>query len=89
MQKNLFKEKLFERSSLNLQLRIISSIIIVSVFVTAIFFAKPLFFVLMIAIAAGMLTEWYNITHTKNHCCIYPISIITVGYYLLSLLLSG
>ena len=48
MKKNLF------RKSSNLRLRIISGIFMGVAFIAAIFFIRPLFFVLMIGVAAGM-----------------------------------
>lgn len=49
----------------NLQLRIISAFIIGVLFISALFLFRPLFFLLMLAIAGMMLVEWYNITKSS------------------------
>ncbi len=79
MKKNLF------RKSSNLRLRIISGIFMGVAFITAIFFIRPLFFVLMIGVAAGMLAEWHDMTHTKSNylysgLLIIPIPIASLLY---------
>lgn len=51
----------------NLKLRIISATLIGFTFITAIFFARPLFFAIMLVIAGLMLMEWYNMTANTSH----------------------
>ena len=51
----------------NLQVRIISAFFIGLLFITAIFFIRPLFFILVITIAAIMLAEWYDMAHLKKN----------------------
>lgn len=53
-------------SNLHKDKRIVSGAIIGLVFLVAIFLARPIFFVLMMGVAAVMLAEWHNITHKKN-----------------------
>jgi phosphatidate cytidylyltransferase len=72
MKKNLFKK------SSNLRLRIISAIFIGLAFITSIFFIRPLFFVLMIGVAAGMLAEWYDMTNKKSNYLYLGLLIIPI-----------
>ena len=55
------------QSSSNLQVRIISALFIGLIFITAIFFIRPLFFILILIIAGIMLAEWYEITHSNKN----------------------
>lgn len=49
----------------NLQLRLISSIFIIFIFITAIFI-RPIFFILLLIIAWTMFMEWYKMTGSNN-----------------------
>ncbi|MFK7967964.1 MAG: phosphatidate cytidylyltransferase [Rickettsiaceae bacterium] len=92
MKKNLF------RKSSNLRLRVISAIFIGFIFITAIFFIRALFFVIMLGVAGGMLVEWYNMTNKKSNylylglliipipifCLLYISNIDDIGWLLLT-----
>ena len=71
------KRNLFKKPS-NWRLRIISAIVIGLIFITAIFFIRPLFFVLMLGIAGAMLAEWYDMTYTKSNYLYSGIVIIPI-----------
>lgn len=67
----------------NLLTRIKSGVLIGLLFIIAIFVFRPLFYILIYAIAALMLLEWYNMTKTSKLCCIIgqiiiPISIASI-----------
>ena len=66
------------QNSSNLQVRIISALFIGLIFITAIFFIRPLFFVLILIIAGIMLTEWYEITHSNKNYLYSGLIIISV-----------
>lgn len=72
MKKNLFKKPS------NIQTRIVSAIFIGIIFITAIFFIRSLFIVLMLGVTAGMLMEWYNITNKKNNYLYLGLLIIPI-----------
>ncbi|HJD56198.1 MAG TPA: phosphatidate cytidylyltransferase [Rickettsia endosymbiont of Pyrocoelia pectoralis] len=59
----------------NLYLRILSGLVLVPLFVIAILWFKPLFYILMLLVATGMLSEWYDMTHSS------------VGYLLIGLII--
>ena len=62
----------------NLQVRIISALFIGLIFITAIFFIRPLFFLLILIIAGIMLAEWYEITHSNKSYLYSGLIIIPV-----------
>lgn len=62
----------------NLKLRIISGALIGAIFITAIFFVRPLFFALIIGIAGLMLSEWYSMTKTSKPYLFLGLAVITI-----------
>ena len=76
------KKDLLQNSS-NLQLRIISALFIGLVFITAIFFIRPLFLILVTTIAAIMLAEWYDMAHLKKNYLYSGLEFKFFSYYLI------
>jgi len=62
----------------NLQVRIISAFFIGLLFITAIFFIRPLFLILVTTIAAIMLAEWYDMAHLKKNYLYSGLIIISI-----------
>ncbi|MFK7974238.1 MAG: phosphatidate cytidylyltransferase [Rickettsiaceae bacterium] len=50
----------------NLLLRLISGMILCTVFLVSIFFIRPVFYIVLYLIATLMLSEWYNMTKTST-----------------------
>ncbi|XP_043469908.1 phosphatidate cytidylyltransferase-like [Leptopilina heterotoma] len=69
-----------------LKIRILSGLVLVKLFVVGILWLKPLFHLLMILVAIGMLTEWYNMTHSSSLHSLLGLIIIPVPISLLILL---
>ncbi|WP_342269983.1 phosphatidate cytidylyltransferase [Rickettsia endosymbiont of Orchestes rusci] len=64
-------------------LRILSAMVLGPVFIVAILWLKPLFYVLMILVAIGMLCEWYDMTsssllHLLTGLVVIPLPIISL-----------
>ena len=54
-----------ETKQFNLELRILSGVALGFLTVLSILWVPPLFYLLMLLIALGMLNEWYNMAHTS------------------------
>ena len=67
----------------NIYLRILSGIVLVPLFVIAILWFKPLFYILMILAGTGMLSEWYNMTYSSIHDLLIGLIIIPIPISLL------
>ncbi|AFE52860.1 phosphatidate cytidylyltransferase [Rickettsia prowazekii str. GvV257] len=67
----------------NIYLRIISGIALVSLFVIAILCLKTLFYILMILVGIGMLSEWYNMTYPSINYLLIGLIIIPIPISLL------
>ncbi|AAU03887.1 phosphatidate cytidylyltransferase [Rickettsia typhi] len=67
----------------NIYLRIISGIVLVSLFVVAILWFKTLFYILMILVGLGMLSEWCNMTSSSIHYLLIGFIIIPIPISLL------
>ncbi|XVN40570.1 MAG: phosphatidate cytidylyltransferase [Rickettsia endosymbiont of Argas persicus] len=67
----------------NLYLRVLSGIILVPLFVIAILWFKPLFYALMVLVAIGMLSEWYDMTHLTIFYLLIGLIIIPLPISLL------
>lgn len=74
-----------EKKISNIELRIISSIFIVSTFIISILWVPFLFNVVIILIAIGMLNEWYDITYSSMRDLLLGLIIIPIP--IMSLLL--
>ncbi|HJD61527.1 MAG TPA: phosphatidate cytidylyltransferase [Rickettsia endosymbiont of Degeeriella rufa] len=84
------KERLAkDKQKSNLYLRVLSGIVLVPSFVVAILWFKPLFYVLMILVAIGMLSEWYDMTHSYIMYLIIGLIIIPIPISLLIFLSSN
>lgn len=59
------KEILGQDKFSNIELRIFSGVLIVALFVIAILWVPPLFYALMLIIAAGMIFEWHKMTKSS------------------------
>ncbi|HJD59602.1 MAG TPA: phosphatidate cytidylyltransferase [Rickettsia endosymbiont of Omalisus fontisbellaquei] len=70
----------------NIYLRILSGIVLVPLFVVAILWFKPLFYILMILVGMGMLSEWYNMTYSSIPYQLIGLIIIPIPIALLILL---
>lgn len=70
----------------NIYLRILSGIVLVPLFVVAILWFKPLFYILMILVGMGMLSEWYNMTYSSIPYRLIGLIIIPIPIALLILL---
>ena len=62
----------------NIITRSISGLIIASIFITAIFVFRPLFYILFYVIATLMLLEWYNMTNKSKNCTILGLLLIAI-----------
>ncbi|ABV79304.1 phosphatidate cytidylyltransferase [Rickettsia bellii] len=78
-----------DKQKSNLYLRILSGIVLVPSFVVAILWLKPLFYVLMILVAIGMLSEWYDMTHSSIMYLLIGLIIIPIPISLLIFLSSN
>ncbi|MGX6960883.1 MAG: phosphatidate cytidylyltransferase [Rickettsia endosymbiont of Pentastiridius leporinus] len=76
------KEHLVKDKS-NMYLRIMSGIILVPLFVAAILWFKPLFYILMLLVATGMLSEWYDMTYSSINYLLIGLIIIPIPIGLL------
>ncbi|WP_341787844.1 phosphatidate cytidylyltransferase [Rickettsia endosymbiont of Cantharis rufa] len=70
----------------NIYLRILSGIVLALLFVVAILWFKPLFYILMILVGMGMLSEWYNMTYSSIPYQLIGLIIIPIPVALLILL---
>ena len=70
----------------NIYLRTLSSIVLVPLFIIAIFWIKPLFYILMMLVAIGILYEWYHMTRSSISYLLIGLAIIPVPIGLLILL---
>lgn len=72
-----------ERSKFNIELRILSGVVLVFLTLISIIWLQPLFYVLIMLIAFGMLAEWFNMTNSSQidlaaGLIIIPIPIIAL-----------
>ncbi|MFY9590106.1 phosphatidate cytidylyltransferase [Rickettsia endosymbiont of Halotydeus destructor] len=67
-------------------LRILSALVLGPVFIIAILWLKPLFYVLMVLVAIGMLCEWYDMTKSSLTYLLMGLIIIPLPIISLTLL---
>ncbi|AFB26225.1 MULTISPECIES: phosphatidate cytidylyltransferase [spotted fever group] len=72
-----------DKQKSNIYLRILSGIVLVPLFVIAILWCKPLFYILMILVGTGMLSEWYNMTYSSIPDLLIGLIIIPIPISLL------
>lgn len=75
-----------DKQKSNIYLRVLSGLILVPLFVVAILWFKPLFYILMILVGMGMLSEWYNMTYSSIPYQLIGLIIIPIPIALLILL---
>lgn len=67
-----------ENKKFNLELRILSGVALGFLTILSILWVPPLFYVMMLLIALGMLNEWYNMAHTSLPDLLVGLIIIPV-----------
>lgn len=69
----------------NMLLRIMSALVFGPLFIIAILWLKPLFYILMILVGIAMLCEWYDMTSSNIYCLLLGLIIVPIP--IISLLL--
>jgi len=82
----LVKDKLVkDKQKSNIYLRILSGLVLVPLFVVSILWLKPLFYVLILLVGIGMLSEWYDMTRSSIPYLLIGLIIIPIPISLLLL----
>lgn len=74
-----------DKQTSNIYLRILSGLVLVPLFVISILWLKPLFYVLILLVGIGMLSEWYDMTRSSIPYLLIGLIIISIPISLLLL----